>query len=193
MMNAEVISPQAVQVDGQNYGNVADAIANNPQLAASIQTALNDWFLALQAEHQSALEALQTQVSGEAALQAANETLTQQVQALQAELNDFRNPPQPAHDWNAFRRAMMTDRDYQRMLITVMAPEYGGQGNWLGTTMQQAISMSEPSLPLVKPLWNQIVRLAPPSLEAVQRWRENVSKTNVPIVFTDEGALSEGT
>ena len=36
-------SPTAVFVDGENYGKVADTIANNKQLASDIQIALEAW------------------------------------------------------------------------------------------------------------------------------------------------------
>ena len=36
-------SPTAVFVDGENYGKVADTIANNQQLASDIQIALELW------------------------------------------------------------------------------------------------------------------------------------------------------
>jgi len=38
-----VQSPTVVLVDGQNYGKVADTIANNKQLASDIQIALEAW------------------------------------------------------------------------------------------------------------------------------------------------------
>ncbi|MBC7971535.1 MAG: hypothetical protein H7Z11_15675 [Verrucomicrobia bacterium] len=189
MMNVVVLSPQAVQIDGSNYGNVADAIANNPALAAAIQTALNGWFIDLTTEHQAALEVLQKQISGEAALKAEKEALQGQVLALQAELDGRTNPVEPEQRWDVFRSLMMTDPDYQTMLMTVMAPVFGGHGNWIATTMQQAISMPQPSLQLVQPLWNQIVNLAMPPAAAVERWQSYVEQSHVPIVFSADGHL----
>lgn len=105
--------------------------------------------------------------------------------------DEAEQPPVPVyHNWDLFRSLMMQHADYQTMLITVMSPGFGGAGNWLGTTMQQAISMPIPSLDLVRPLWNQIVNLSPPTLDAVTEWRGYVALSNVPIVFSDNGFLS---
>ncbi|MBW4581799.1 MAG: hypothetical protein KME42_19705 [Tildeniella nuda ZEHNDER 1965/U140] len=97
----------------------------------------------------------------------------------------------PAPRWGEFRTAMLLDPDYRTMLITVMSPTFGGGGNWLGTTMQQAISMPLPAVALVAPLWNQIVALAPPPAAAVARWRSYVLQSHVELVFADDGTLSE--
>lgn len=35
---------QSLEIDGTNYGNVIDAIANNPQYASLIQTELASWY-----------------------------------------------------------------------------------------------------------------------------------------------------
>ena len=43
MQTIIVQSPTVVLVDGQNYGKVADTIANNQQLASDIQIALELW------------------------------------------------------------------------------------------------------------------------------------------------------
>lgn len=190
-MIIKIISPQSVEIDGSNFGGVADTIANNHQFAAQIQMALNAWYEALQLEQQTKLEALQQQITGESQLTAEKEALTLQVQALQAELEVLRHPPQPLQNWDLFRTLMMTDADYQTMLQTVMSPSFGGVGNWLGTTMQQAISMAAPAMPLVKPLWQKITSLSPPSLLTVERWRGYALDSGVPIVFLDDGSLGD--
>ena len=43
MQTIIVQSPTVVLVDGQNYGKVADTIANNQQIASDIQIALELW------------------------------------------------------------------------------------------------------------------------------------------------------
>jgi hypothetical protein len=91
--------------------------------------------------------------------------------------------------WNEFRSLMLNDQDYQFMLISVMSPTYGGLGNWLGTTMQQIISMPDPSISLLKPLWNQIVSIHQPKAERVLKWQEYANQTKVPITFNSNGSI----
>jgi multidrug efflux pump subunit AcrA (membrane-fusion protein) len=119
-MAITITSPQALQIDGQNYGNVADAIANNRQLAGDIQLALNAWYLALQAEQQQALEIQQTQHETETAelrsqlaglptLQSENEALKQQVRSLEAQLDELLHPPQPTQSYLGFYQGLLTE------------------------------------------------------------------------------------
>lgn len=63
-----MVSPQSVLVNGQNYGAVADTIANNPLLASKVQLALVAWATA-QTAAQTAAQA--TVVADKAAAEAA--------------------------------------------------------------------------------------------------------------------------
>lgn len=89
-------------------------------------------------------------------------------------------------DWDTFRARMLTDIDYQTLLVTVMSTPTNA---WFGATMQQAISMPSPSVALVRPLWNKIISLAPPSPAAVQSWRKYAAEAPVPLVFAENGTL----
>ena len=52
----EIISPNEVRIDGQNYGAVIDTIANNPQMAADLQRALVAWHAGVLAAQAQAIK-----------------------------------------------------------------------------------------------------------------------------------------
>lgn len=56
-MTTRIESPHSVKVDGKDFGAVADAIANNPQIASDIQRALVAYDEEQKAAHADALKA----------------------------------------------------------------------------------------------------------------------------------------
>ncbi len=78
-MTIIVQSPSSVLVDKQHYGAVADAIANNKELASDIQRALVVWSDAKDADAKTALDAALTRAT------TAEKSLTE-LQAIQADL-----------------------------------------------------------------------------------------------------------
>jgi hypothetical protein len=64
-MEILVTSPRSVIVDGVNFGAVADAIANNKQLASGIQIALQKY----DEEQKSLLNAVKAELAGNQAYQ----------------------------------------------------------------------------------------------------------------------------
>jgi hypothetical protein len=64
-MEILVTSPRSVIVDGVNFGAVADAIANNKQLASGIQTALQKY----DEEQKALLDAVKAELAGNQAYQ----------------------------------------------------------------------------------------------------------------------------
>jgi uncharacterized protein (DUF3084 family) len=112
MPNVEVISPKEVHIDGTNFGNVADAIANNAEFVPDIQRALELYDANLITAHQTAIDAVnaaKTQAISErdaatTELTAANlardrakanlTTMTEQRNALQTQLADLQTEKQ---------------------------------------------------------------------------------------------------
>jgi DNA replication protein DnaC len=64
-MEILVTSPHSVIVDGVNFGAVADAIANNKQLASGIQIALQKY----DEEQKALLDSVKTELAGNQAYQ----------------------------------------------------------------------------------------------------------------------------
>jgi hypothetical protein len=63
MPKITIQSATAVLVDGQNYGKVADTIANNNQLASDIQIALEAWVSELESQTKAVADEAETRIA----------------------------------------------------------------------------------------------------------------------------------
>lgn len=106
------------------------------------------------------------------------------------DLSDYPPDPLPLQlpIWDIFRTQMLNDSTYQQIAVGVMAQ---AQGNWLLTTLQDVISMPQPSMPLFSPLWNQIMAISPiqPTAIAISLWQNYASNNRMGFTFAVNGAI----
>lgn len=152
-----VISPTQVEKDGVNYGAVGDAIANNPQLASDIQLALNEWGINL-------MQKVQEMPS-----------LRSQITQLEQELEQYRNPPEPAQDWVGLGQAIATSSLYSRLtgLIEDDVLEPPLETTLLSTLFRMGMAAA----------W---IRSLPAFLEGVSKLRETLAETEHAITPEEE-------
>jgi hypothetical protein len=199
-MTINIIDLSNILVNGENFGAVADAIANNPGLASDIQTALQEWWTKQQQSFNDEKEQMiagQQQAIIEAIANANTQSAAQiaeyqaQIAALTQELESLKNPPTLAIDWANFRLGMLNNEAYQRLAIAIIGSS--NQGNWTITTLQNVVAMDSPRVDLLIRFWNAALLLTPIGLEPnsteVDLWAEIARQANVPISFESSGIM----